>query len=557
MSTSTTCRLPSDLSLEVFTNQGAMSCIAEHLPAAAQAALARTRKAIHQIMTGKVIGQAPTPSATATGPEINTGIITTLMREQMAADGHRTTAPEYLQWQGARAVLDPSTSPPVYPPIKNLDLTHTDVNDEECAQILQHCSPTALNLSKCYDLTHDGLVRIFSNKESFCNLERLDLSGTHLDDALLGQIFSVCPRLKSLNLKYCRGLTNEGLSRIFSNAEWVQNLEHLDVGHTSAFSNDALWGIIAKNCPNLKSLNCVYAGFTYQGLTRVFSTPCKWEHLAIGSEQFAFDQPLLKPMFENCPNLKSLEIFAINAHLLTHDNLVDIFSSFQSPKKLESLKINFPDSLSLEDDAFLRLVLRNFPGLKRLRLYSRTSHFTTDGVRDIFSSYDSLPNLEKLSLPHLEIDDGLFELIIKKCPHLTSLGFSWKDHLTYEGLSRIFSSFESLRKLEHFRLPSQLSMDDARLDALLEIISKNCPKLQSIDICPTFKDTRSFPWLWSVLSQQPTDSRLGLLTRRFPQVVVNSSCREDGQPYFVSRRHPPPQQPPQPSLFSRIISKFW
>ena len=62
MSTSTTrTSLPPDLSLEVFTNRGIMPNIAEYLPLTDQVALAKTCKAIHQIMTGKVIGPARSP----------------------------------------------------------------------------------------------------------------------------------------------------------------------------------------------------------------------------------------------------------------------------------------------------------------------------------------------------------------------------------------------------------------------------------------------------------------------------------------------------------------
>ncbi len=554
MSTSTTrTSLPPDLSLEVFTNRGTMTNIAEYLPLTDQVALAKTCKAIHQIMTGKVIGPAAAPSATAISPEINTGIITTQMREQMATDGHRTRAPEYLQWQDGRAVLDPKTSPPVYPPIKNLDLSHTDVNDDECAQILQHCSPTALNLARCVHLTDTGLSRIFSNEESFCNLEHLDLTLNFLDEPLLSQIFRVCPKLKSLNLRWCTNLTSEGLSFIFSNAEWVQKLEHLDLSCTSAFSNDDLLEIIAKSCPNLKSLNCDSAGLTYHGLTQAFSTPCKWEHLEIGSRQVIFDYPLLKLIINNCPNLKSLGISLYNDQL-THDQLEDVFSSFKHPEKLESLNLDFLHSDNL-NDAFLAWALRNFPSLKRLSLSSSESNFTPTGVRGILSSYGSLPHLEELSSCPLDIDDELLELIIRKCPNLTSLRLPTRTLLTYEGLSQIFSSFESLHKLKHLCLPSQLSqlsVDDARLGGLLEAISKKCPHLESIDICPLLKRIRPFPWFRPVLSPQFSNSQLDSLARRLlPQTAVN--CYWTTKRYFASRRHPPPQ----PSLFSRIISKFW
>ena len=167
-------------------------------------------------------------------------------------------------------------------------------------------------------------------------------------------------------------------------------------------------------------------------------------------------------------------------------------------------------------------------------------------MRAILSSYDSLPHLEKLSLYPLDTDDELLELIIRKCPHLTSLKlFSWRTPLTHEGLSRIFSNFESLHRLRHLSIHPPLTQDKARLDDLLEIISKKCPHLESIDVYPPINRTRPFPWFQTVWSSQFSNSQLDSLTRRFPQTAMNRSWRIT--PYFASRR---------PSLFSHIVSKF-
>ncbi len=133
--------------------------------------------------------------------------------------------------------------------LEYLDLSRTDIHDEELEQIIRaHPHLKSLKIVLCNNLTGDGLVRILASLD----LEFLDLSfrNGNIGGAHLMQIIRDQPRLKSLSLR--RNPNPAELTPLLGNASELTCLEHLNLSFTNVL-DEQLEQIIQAH-PHLKSL---------------------------------------------------------------------------------------------------------------------------------------------------------------------------------------------------------------------------------------------------------------------------------------------------------------
>ncbi|KAF9356811.1 hypothetical protein BGX34_009734 [Mortierella sp. NVP85] len=138
------------------------------------------------------------------------------------------------------------------PDIKEMSLARNVHSSLSMDNLLPHQNVyrhlSNLNLESCKLISSETILAII--QASF-ELERVNLSGTHVDDEALEILAVQCTKLTSLNIALCPIITDQGLLRALGNCKGLSFLDisTMDTLSAAIFKRDASWG-----CTDLETL---------------------------------------------------------------------------------------------------------------------------------------------------------------------------------------------------------------------------------------------------------------------------------------------------------------
>jgi len=143
--------------------------------------------------------------------------------------------------------------------LRKLDLDHSSISGEGVAESeIKLEKLETLTLSKCFDLTNDGLFELLNSTGG--NLRALDLLATKVEGRGWHLLDAKLQNLRELNLIGCENLTNQGLFHILNISR--QSLQKLDLTETLISGDQLAYWIerqqptslkylYLQNCPNI------------------------------------------------------------------------------------------------------------------------------------------------------------------------------------------------------------------------------------------------------------------------------------------------------------------
>lgn len=143
------------------------------------------------------------------------------------------------------------------------------------------------------------------NEFSIPNLKNLTLRSCQISDRAILVLARYCPKITTLYLQGCRGITSWGMTRM---AQKCKDLEILDISYCRGLTDESIVKI-AENCKNLKlltmpgCLNKTNLAMKYLGMNCIML-----EKLDI-SENLNIDFSTVEVIVKNCQLLKEMEIY--------------------------------------------------------------------------------------------------------------------------------------------------------------------------------------------------------------------------------------------------------
>ncbi|KAI8353038.1 hypothetical protein B0O80DRAFT_452966 [Mortierella sp. GBAus27b] len=139
------------------------------------------------------------------------------------------------------------------PNIKKLSLARNTRSVLYKGNMLPHMDTykhlSSLNLESCKRMDGDTILAVI---HACLMLERVNLSGTHVDNAALEVLAVQCTKLVSLNVAWCRNITDQGLLRVLESCE---RLSFLDLSTANVISATIFWQQAPwTRCTQLKTL---------------------------------------------------------------------------------------------------------------------------------------------------------------------------------------------------------------------------------------------------------------------------------------------------------------
>ncbi|XP_071948976.1 uncharacterized protein [Antedon mediterranea] len=242
-----------------------------------------------------------------------------------------------------------------------------------------------LQLRKLTGVTLNDTVDALSKKGVVLELENLDIHENTLNDitdSSLGTLLAICPKLKTLNISYCRlsGVTIDAMVRECVNRNLVLELDNLDIhGNFLNYITGSSLGTLLAISPKLKTLNmyrCDLSGVIIGAMVR----ECVNRNLVLELDSLYIHEntlsditgSVLGTLLAICPKLKTLNISYCNLSVVTIDAMVRECVNRNLMLELNSLDIrenNFNDIT----DSSLGTLLAISPKLKTPNIYSRTA----------------------------------------------------------------------------------------------------------------------------------------------------------------------------------------
>jgi len=190
---------------------------------------------------------------------------------------------------------------PSLPNLRQLHLERTSITDEDLRILVQTCQNTLQGLTLAYAKS----ITDFSPIASFSELKYLRLDGNRdfFNDQALEAICNSCIDLRLLSLENCNCLTAVALKGICT----LGNLRHLSLCSVLSMDNDCL-ARICYRCPRLNSLQLKYC--KKLGRCGLVHLPelCKLKYLGV-SGLAAFDQSIAECLRLKCKKLTTIEAF--------------------------------------------------------------------------------------------------------------------------------------------------------------------------------------------------------------------------------------------------------
>ncbi|KAF8936422.1 F-box and leucine-rich repeat protein 4 [Dissophora ornata] len=201
---------------------------------------------------------------------------------------------------------------------------------------------TNLNLESCKGVNSETLLSLVC---ACSELERVNMSGTNIDDATLAALADYCPKVTTLNLAWCSHITDTGLSRLLGSCKGLKFLDisTLDMISAAIFQPETPW-----SCTQLETLIMI-------GINMMRP----W-----GSVQRNHSM-----MFNQLSRLESLQDLAIGGANLVLQ-LEAGLSKMEKLGNLESFRIKHLQTVLGEDE--IRWLVEAWPKLKRVRFESGT-----------------------------------------------------------------------------------------------------------------------------------------------------------------------------------------
>lgn len=241
----------------------------------------------------------------------------------------------------------------------------------------------SLDISYCRKITDKGLSAV---AEGCRDLRTLHLAGCRfVSDSLLEALSKNCHSLEELGLQGCTNITNSGLSVL---VEGCRRIKHLDINKCSNIGDIGI-SSVSKACSltlkTLKLLDCYKVGD--ESILSLASYCKNLETLVIGGCRNISDESM-KSLAAACSN--SLRKLRMDWCLNITDSSLDCIIS--RCKKLEVLDIGCCEEVT--DAAFQQLGSEDFMlGMKILKV-SNCPKITVDGIKKLLKSCESLEYLD-------------------------------------------------------------------------------------------------------------------------------------------------------------------
>ncbi|KAF9200497.1 hypothetical protein BGZ49_009288 [Haplosporangium sp. Z 27] len=199
---------------------------------------------------------------------------------------------------------------------------------------------TSLNLESCKSIESEAIVHLIN---ACPELEKVNLSGTNVDDSGLESLAANCLMMTSLNLAWCVHITDEGLLRLLGTCTRLNFLDisTMNILTAAIFDMDTQWA-----CCQLETL--IIIGIN---MTRPRGSVLKNHTM----------------MFNQLSRLESLQDLAIGGANLVLQ-LEAGLSKMEKLSNLESFRIRLLQTVLGEDE--IRWLVEAWPKLKRMRFES-------------------------------------------------------------------------------------------------------------------------------------------------------------------------------------------
>ncbi|KAI1296174.1 F-box and leucine-rich repeat protein 4, partial [Mortierella claussenii] len=230
------------------------------------------------------------------------------------------------------------------PMIKDFSLArnvHSNLSRDDLLplrDIYKHISN--LNLESCKGIGQEALIALI---HTCPELERVNLSGTNIDDAGLEALSLHCPKVTSLNLAWCSQVTDRGLQRLLGSCSGLSFLDisTMDMISSAIFEPDSPWA-----CTQLETLIIIGINMTRPR----------------GSIESNHNM-----MFQQLSRLEGLQDLAIGGANLVLQ-LEAGLSQMGKLGNLESFRIKHLQTVLGDDE--IRWLVEAWPKLKRVRFES-------------------------------------------------------------------------------------------------------------------------------------------------------------------------------------------
>ncbi len=208
--------------------------------------------------------------------------------------------------------------------LNKIDLTDSDITDEGLKRLVSEIGNIRkFILSGCKNVSSNAFIDI---TDRLGYLEELDLSWTNISDYAVYCIMENCPRLRVLNLRGCRNLTENLFSGLNFNKYC---LEELNLRWTRVADNTVRY--VLELCPSLKKLNLESCDSISCNLfIDKYDTLCNLEELNLSKTRIS--NIGLCSVLEVFPNIKSLILRCCRN--LRGDILVNLGTEMNNLKEL-------------------------------------------------------------------------------------------------------------------------------------------------------------------------------------------------------------------------------
>ena len=202
-------------------------------------------------------------------------------------------------------------TPPALPSLTSLDMGHcSEVTDEGVACVVS-CPLRDLNLQLCSRVGasaanppgHD----IGAHWGMQCTkLERVNLTGTAADDALMFMLSSNAPSLRWVNLTRCAAVGDEGVAALAANGTL------LSIYIACTGTTDASLATIGKSCPALRELHCAGCREMSDEGFQAFAGGCVQQLMKLVVDDCAITDVAMCAMCASCPRLTDVQAVGCN-----------------------------------------------------------------------------------------------------------------------------------------------------------------------------------------------------------------------------------------------------
>eukprot|EP00899_Mesostigma_viride_P005370 jgi/Mesvir1/14834/Mv05460-RA.1 len=247
-------------------------------------------------------------------------------------------------------------------------------------------------------------------------VHHLDLGKTRpLTDQHVTAIAQGCPKLLTLDVSHCPGVTNVGVAAVGENCHLLRCLNVSFCGDVG----DRGLSVVAEGCPDLRQLfaayarvsNACYSTLVKFGITlSAFSIPRAW-----------VPRPLcqLAPLLSRWPMLQHLDLSwcrNLRSFFFIHNRNIE-----PVPLRLAVIADNCPDLRYLDVSGLCvqKQVVALAPKCPELRTVLMESTFATDD--DVAALATHCRHLHTLDVSYTGVQDGAIQELARMCPMLESL----------------------------------------------------------------------------------------------------------------------------------------